>query len=791
MEQPPAGRTLKRSGAARAIALAPLFATLLVAPRVLASDVAPPGDAPPGVTRSGGAAPGSAPTDVAATDAAETDAAAPGAPADATAPPAPLEEVSVPGTRLVETGGSAHVLRDVQLRRFSYDDPHQVLMGVPGVYVRPEDGFGLRPNIGIRGANSDRSKKVTLMEDGILLGPAPYSAPAAYYFPMIDRMRTVRVVKGPASIVYGPQTVGGAIDLVTREIPSGRKVTYDLAFGQYLFNKQHVSYGSSDERAGFLIEGMRVSNAGFKELDRAGGDTGFTRNEWMAKGSYVVDPAARIQNEIGVKLGYSDEVSNETYLGLTDADARRTPDRRYYASKLDRMEWHRTAVAVTHKARFSRDLEMTTTVYRHDLSRVWRKVNGFRGADVSDVLANPDTPRNALSLGALRGEIDTTSDAQTILIGPNDRRFVSQGLQTQVNANAKTGPVAHRFTYGVRAHYDEIVRKHTQDGFVMRNGALTPDGRVTELIADNKASTHALALWAVDAMTFGPVTLTPGARIEAIHASFEQRLVAPGSPVSPIDGAVYQAIIPGASGYWAVTRGLGVLAGVHKGFSPVPPEQARTNEPEQSVNYEAGARWSGRHARVEAIGFYNAYSNLTNLCTFSNGCVGANVDRQFDGGRARILGAEIYGETELPLGGGFFLPSRLAYTYTYSEFLSTFSSADPQFGDVRRGDELPYVPPNQLSGAVGLEKQPWGINVAGTFVDSMRERAGQGTPRPGDLTDAYFLLDASVKYKVLPAVELYVSGRNLLDDRYIASRRPFGARPGAPLWVLAGVRGEL
>ena len=105
--------------------------------------------------------------------------------------------MSVTGTRLVETGGSAHVVKDAQLRRFSYDDPHQVLLTVPGVYVRPEDGMGLRPNIGIRGANSDRSKKVTLMEDGVLVGPAPYSAPAAYYFPLIDRMRTVRVVKGP------------------------------------------------------------------------------------------------------------------------------------------------------------------------------------------------------------------------------------------------------------------------------------------------------------------------------------------------------------------------------------------------------------------------------------------------------------------------------------------------------------------------------------------------------------------------------------------------------------------
>jgi Fe(3+) dicitrate transport protein len=304
------------------------------------------------------------------------------------------------------------------------------------------------------------------------------------------------------------------------------------------------------------------------------------------------------------------------------------------------------------------------------------------------------------------------------------------------------------------------------------------------------ASTHAVSLWVVDAMTLGPVTLTPGARIEAIHASYRERLSVSGTRTLPIDGATYQAIIPGASTYYAVHRDLGLLAGVHKGFSPVPPEQARTNKPEESVNYEAGARYASRRARAEVIGFYNAYSNLTNLCTESNGCQGNLIDRQFEGGRARILGAEIYGETELPLGGGFHLPSRVSYTYTYSEFLSTFSSADPQFGNVRRGDELPYVPPNQLSGAVGLEKAPWGLNVAGTFVDSMRERAGQGTPRPGDLTDAYFLLDASAKYKLCPQLELYVSGRNLLDDRYIASRRPFGARPGAPLWVLAGIRGE-
>jgi Fe(3+) dicitrate transport protein len=713
-----------------------------------------------------------------------------GEPAPAAGPPAAAspaapdpDDVSVAGVRLSETGGSAHVLSDKQLRRFAYDDPLQVMLSVPGVYVRPEDGMGLRPNIGIRGANSDRSKKVTLMEDGVLVGPAPYSAPAAYYFPLIDRMRTVRVVKGPSSIVYGPQTVGGAIDLVTRDIPSARRGTYDFALGQYGYNKQHVTYGASDENAGFLLEGMRLDNSGFKDLD-GGGDTGFTRNEWMAKASYNPAPRAEVQNEFLIKLGYSDEASNETYLGLTDADLRATPDRRYRGSAQDRMDNHRTAIELTHKLQFSPKVDLTTTAYRHDFKRIWRKVNGFRGLDVSDVLANPNVPRNAVYRGILAGDIDSTDASQAILIGPNNRQFVSQGLQSEARVAGRTGPVAHHLTYGVRAHYDEIVRKHSQDGFLMRGGELVPDGRVTEVTSDNKAQTHALAMYVTDAMTLGPVTVTPGVRIEAIHAAYRDSLG------GVRDGATYQVVIPGASAYWALRRDFGLLAGVHKGFSPVPPEQARTSDPEESVNYEAGARLSRRHLRAEIIGFYNDYSNLTDICTFSNGCTAANLDRQFGAGRARIGGMEAFADTEIKLPHGWIVPARAAYTYTYTELLRSFKSADPQLGDVKSGDELPYVPAHQANVSVGIERERFGVNVAGTYVDEMWERAGHGAAPPGAKTDAYFLLDASVKYRVQKHVELYVNGRNLTNDRYIASRRPYGARPGAPLWMMAGVRGD-
>ncbi|MGO8055985.1 hypothetical protein, partial [Rhizobium leguminosarum] len=86
---------------------------------------------------------------------------------------------------------------------------------------------------------------------------------------------------------------------------------------------------------------------------------------------------------------YSEEVSNEKYLGLTDADFRQNPMQRYGASALDRMENHRTSIAFTHIAQLLPSLSITTTAYRSDFARVWRKANHFRSADLYEVLRDP------------------------------------------------------------------------------------------------------------------------------------------------------------------------------------------------------------------------------------------------------------------------------------------------------------------------------------------------------------------------------------------------------------------
>jgi Fe(3+) dicitrate transport protein len=690
-------------------------------------------------------------------------------------------EITVVGFRAPRVPGAAHVIRSAALERTEYDDPHAVLQTVPGVYVRHEDGLGLRPNIGIRGAASDRTKKVTLMEDGILLGPAPYSAPAAYYFPLITRFSQIRVVKGPSAIMYGPQTVGGAIDFVTRSVPASDRGEVDLAAGQYGYGKAHAWAGSSTDRLGFMVEGVHVRADGFKELP-GGEDTGFYRNEVMLKSSYVPDPGARVPNEFTAKLSYSDELSNETYLGLTDADFRANALQRYAPSQLDQMTWHRTGFSLGHRVQPSRAVEIRTTFYRNDLSRAWRKVNRFGGRELFPVLSDPSAPGNAIYASILRGETDSSSASDRLLIGPNQRAFVSQGIQTTVTWDATTGPFAHHVEYGLRLHHDRVERRHTEDAYNVIGGDLALVTGSTRVTAFNEAWTEAGALHASDAVTWDRLTVTPGVRVEVMRsASIDRRL-------GTEERGATQVVLPGGGAYFALTETFGALAGVYRGFSPPPPGSPDTTAPELSVNYEAGIRYAEGPSRAELIGYYNDYSNLTDVCTISTGCLDVNLDRQFDAGSALIYGGEVYLAHDFPLGGGLKLPLSAAYTLTLTRFGRTFESEDPTFGNVQAGDELPYVPRHQANALVGLEHDRVGGYATATYVSRMREEAGSGPLEEALTTDEQFILDAGTFYRVLPWLRLYGNVRNVLDSQYVVSRRPFGARPNAPRWLQVGVK---
>ena len=193
-----------------------------------------------------------------------------------------IDNITIVGEKSLP--GSVSIITVEDLEKFETIDVHKALAMVPGINIRPEEGYGLRPNISIRGTYPDRSGKVTLMEDGILIAPAPYAASSAYYFPTFSRISSVEVVKGPAAITTGPYTIGGAINMISTPIPEKESGMVNTEFGSDGNIKLHTHYGKSSKNFGFLIEGLQHETDGFDDIENFNyGNIDLLQYHWNGK----------------------------------------------------------------------------------------------------------------------------------------------------------------------------------------------------------------------------------------------------------------------------------------------------------------------------------------------------------------------------------------------------------------------------------------------------------------------------------------------------------------------------
>ena len=167
---------------------------------------------------------------------------------------------------------------------------------------------------------------------------------------MTTRLVGVEVFKGAASTRYGPQTVGGAVNVLTRSIPIDKEWSADMSYGAFNTLKLHGYAGGQIGQWGMLVEGTHLQSDGFKELE-SNAPTGFSRTESMLKLRRKMD-----RHTFQVKLGHAREKSHETYLGLSQSDFEKTPLLRYPASQEGLMEWDRTQAELSWTVRPSSSL---------------------------------------------------------------------------------------------------------------------------------------------------------------------------------------------------------------------------------------------------------------------------------------------------------------------------------------------------------------------------------------------------------------------------------------------------
>lgn len=679
---------------------------------------------------------------------------------------------------------SAHFVDKAKLEQQQQTDVTRVLKQVPGVYVQEEDGFGLRPNIGLRGTHPHRSRKVTILEDGILIGPAPYSAPAAYYTPFMSKIESLEVFKGVASTTYGPNSIGGAINYLSRTLPQATRAELDLAGGSYNTQKYRGNAAYISDRWGIMFEGTHFQTQGFKKLD-SGHDTGFNKNDFLLKGRVSLTEDGR--QELLWKIGHADEISDETYLGLTKDDFAKDPYRRYAASERDQMDWDHQQYQLSYKNQVTDNFAFWTTAYHHKFHRNWSRFNNFRnsGIVVNDVLRDPNAnATSSLYYDILTGQQDSSAAGSNgdIVIANNDRYFHSQGLQFNTFSMHATGEVQHQVSVGLRYHEDQIFRNHSEDLFSMTNKSLVKTADPRKQTANITDKAQAWTLTATDELSWNAWKFTVAARYEDVGYSSDDVLNSTNKTRSD------RVFVPGAGALYQFNENLSAFAGVNKGVTLVGPSGAGSEKPEESINYESGVRYLNPDQAffAEAIGFYADYSNIKGTCSFSAGCTGGTLDQSFDGGKAKIYGLESR-VTQGFQWEKFYFPISLSVTLTEANFAATTQSTNPEWGNgtIQDGDPLPYVPKAQYSLSVGTDYGAYSQEVILSWVDKMYDQSVVANRQE---VPAYGVVDWSGKYRFTKDSQLYARIDNILNNEYITSLRPFGARPGKAQSFLVGYK---
>ena len=683
--------------------------------------------------------------------------------------------------------GSAYYISPEEIRKLGYTDINRMLKAVPGVNMYEEDGFGLRPNISLRGTKAERSERISIMEDGVLAAPAPYSAPAAYYFPNVARMEAIEVLKGSSQVQYGPFTTGGAVNLVSTPIPNNFSGKANISYGSKNTFKSHAAIGSNWKHFGYMVEYLRYQSDGFKRYEDYAAE-GFKRNDIIAKMVVKTDKVRGVNHALELKFGYAGENSDETYVGLSADDFKKTPFLRYAGSQMDKLKTDHQQWVATYLLTFSNKLKVTTNAYYNYFHRNWYKLNDVRAGitskekiSVADVLIDPET--NIRYFDILTGKTDREGEA--LLVRANNRTYRSRGIQTRVEYRFNVKEFFFDLEFGLRYHADEEDRFQWDDSYSMKNKkmVLFMEG-IHGTNANRVTSANALASYLLAKLRYNVWTITAGLRyedIDLLKKDYTKEDLARSGKVRIETPNHARVLIPGIGVHYQLLPAASVFFGVHKGFAP--PSAELYQKPESSVNMELGTRVSIGKFKAELIGFYNNSSNMLGSDLAASG--GSGTLEQFNVGEARVKGAEFLVQYQpLPHTCSLRLPLQLSYTYTDTEMRNSFESHS--WGNVVRGDEIPYIFKHALNMQLGIEYKWFYANIGARYNSDMRTSPGQGTIAEREKVPANLILDASVNVLVNKYLTLRLNAINLTNRVYLTSRHPAGLRAGHPFGIYAG-----
>ncbi|SJM92783.1 TonB-dependent receptor family protein [Crenothrix polyspora] len=722
---------------------------------------------------------------------------------DSTAIALPDLEITDTGSTSIAVSGSSTVLNKETLFRDHVANVNEALRKAPGVYVRDEEGMGIRPNIGIRGMNPFRSTKILFMEDGLPFNFAPYGDNDIYYHPPVERYDGIEIFKGADLTQFGPQTISGAINYLTPKIPTKPGGFASFTGGNRDYLNGHLRYGGMAKNVkgvdgvGGLIDFIHKEGSGARD------NTFAQLDDVNLKGVININA----QNTLTVRGDYYREDSQSTF-GITQKEYENF-GQFYNPFKNDHYTTERFGTSATHEFRFNDDVTLSTSFYWSKFSRDWWRQMNQQPTDPSQ---RPDGSFSAgeqcgtafrdARLAGQRVDVDTCNFTRGRL-----RDYETWGFTQNLHAKHQLFGIDSEFDAGYRAHF-ETQNRLTVDGN-------SPTARTGNTIENNDRFADAYSGFAQNRFLWGDWTVTPGVRVESV--SYQRRNNLPGGKQG--QSSLTEVLPSFAMTYTPIDEAI-LFFDMHRGFAPPRVEdsvyangQSVEIGAEKSWNYELGVRSQPMAGmKTELTYFRNDFDALTVL-----GTVGGN-DTPVAQGSALFEGIEFMNRID---AGEMFNWEHNPYLQIAYTWLPTAQSTSPfqcmplsdgtmspacPGGNVagsESGKRLPYTPEHLLTATLGYS-HPNGFDahfetvfVADQFADFRSLNSGADHPNGanspaalsgqyGKIND-YVVVNFSASYKVQKDLTLYVSLKNMLDNTYVVDRVR-GILPGSPRLVQAGFK---
>lgn len=569
------------------------------------------------------------------------------------------------------------------------------LRKVPGVQVQESNGTGgsdISLNFGVRGLTSRLSPRSTVLIDGVPAAFAPYGQPQLSMSPIsVGNLDSIDVVRGAGSVRYGPQNVGGVVNLVTRAIPE----TFAGDVSTTLENTSHGGWktlnsaflgGTADNGIGVALLYSGVGGAGYRERNNHTDiDDVLLKTHW----------APTDRDDFSLNLHYYD-ASADMPGGLTQAQFDQDP----YQSVRD---WDNFSGR------------------RKDISFKWlRQIDDLTQFEVLTYYSD-----------SFRGSHIATRDQATL--GSFPRSYYTLGVEPRLSRLFFTGDAAHEVGLGYRylkeAMHEQASRLQLVDNVPTPTPGPSADGHIYQ---DRTGGTEASALYLDDKIDIGNWTLTPGIRFESISTDWHDRAVigTNGAPVQEKNRSKnYNEPLPALSVMYHVSDAWKLFANYETSFGSLQyfqlgqggngDDTANGLEPEKAKTYEMGTRYNDAQWGAELTVFYIDFDD--ELQYISNEVGWTNL------GATKHQGVELSGHYDLAaLLPGLSVNGGLTYTR------ATYEGEIPGF----KGRDLPFYSRQVANLGLSYRVDRWTYNLD-SYAQSRQRSPGTGVTASGDFTGNY------------------------------------------------------